>query len=67
MRQLLTVAGGKHSLEISGTVSLHELLFGSQEDVRLKPEDRAHFRIITAQSHMRSYINHLPPSFLLLT
>lgn len=30
---------GTHSLQICGTVSLHELLFGSQQDVRFKPED----------------------------
>lgn len=31
---------GKHSLEICGTVGLHELLLGSQEDVGFKPEHR---------------------------
>lgn len=38
----ITVAHGqeKHSLQICGTVSLHELLFGSQEDVGFKPEHR---------------------------
>ena len=31
---------GAHSLQICGTVSLQELLFGSQQDVWFKPEDR---------------------------
>lgn len=31
---------GKHSLEICGAISLHELLFGSQEDVGFEPEHR---------------------------
>lgn len=31
---------GKHSLEICGTVSFHELLFGSQEDVGFKSENK---------------------------
>lgn len=31
---------GKHSLKISGTVSLHELLFGSKQDVGFKPVNR---------------------------
>lgn len=32
--------GMGHSLKICGTVRLHELLFGSQEDVGFKPENR---------------------------
>lgn len=36
----ITCTRWKHSLEICGTVRLHELLFGSQEDVGFKPEHR---------------------------
>lgn len=36
----ITCTRWKHSLEICGTVRLHELLFGSKEDVGFKPEHR---------------------------
>lgn len=67
MRSLLSVARGKHLLEICGTVSLHELLFGSQEDVGFKPGHRetelsrgiiiVRFRIVRADRHVCLYIH----------
>lgn len=50
---------GTHSLQICGTVSLHELLFGSQQDVRFKPEDgEAELTLWSSeQSHMCLCIN----------
>lgn len=42
MAQLFLTGRIKHSLEISGAVGLHELLFGSQEDVGFKPGNKSH-------------------------
>lgn len=50
----------KNSLQIAGTVSLHKLLFGSYEDVRLEPEDKNDFSSIrtTSEQNHSVWWNH---------